>query len=380
MLLVDRNKLITFFFLLAYTTFYAFSMFGHIAGIGGYLKNITYFGIAILLVLFFTRPHDYYAKEGIIFFVLILWSLFIGYRVGDYGYFKLILIITVSKNIDFNKCIRFDVFLRLLTIVLMYFLWRAGIAPDTTSAFGTVMRHSMGFQNPNHFGLLVFILILECLYLARMQFHFWLYVALIAILVFEDRIAGSKTAELYSIIALVLIFIYSRKKELFNTKGWRVFMQLNSIICTIITGITSKIFENSPGGGTIDRLNLLVSGRIENVAYYNKLLSPSLLGTSIASGNRTLDNLYAYLIISSGIIVFIFVLVAYSKLVKDLYIYGNIPMAIIVFLLFAYGISERLWFQIDYDILMLAFRQLFYHDIELTPVEYENNYSGPEEF
>ena len=55
-------------------------------------------------------------------------------------------------------------------------------------------------------------------------------------------------------------------------------------------------------------------------------------------------------------------------------------MAIIVFLLFAYGISERLWFQIDYDILMLAFRQLFYHDIELTPVEYENNYSGPEEF
>lgn len=104
------------------------------------------------------------------------------------------------------------------------------------------------------------------------------------------------------------------------------------------------------------------------------------MGTSIASGNRTLDNLYAYLIISSGIIVFIFALVAYSKLVKDLYIYGNIPMAIIVFLLFAYGISERLWFQIDYDILMLAFRQLFYHDIELTPVEYENNYSGPEEF
>ena len=379
MLLVDRNKLITFFFLLAYTTFYAFSMFGHIAGIGGYLKNITYFGIAILLVLFFTRPHDYYAKEGIIFFVLILWSLFIGYRVGDYGYFKLILMITVSKNIDFNKCIKFDVFLRLLTIVLMCFLWRAGIAPDTTSVFGTVMRHSMGFQNPNHFGLLVFILILECLYLTRMQFHFWLYVVLIAILVFEDHIAGSKTAELYSIIALVLIFIYSRKKELFNIKGWRVFMQLNPIICTIITGITSKIFKNSPGGA-IDRLNLLVSGRIENVAYYNKLLGPSLLGTSIASGNRTLDNLYAYLIISSGIIVFIFVLVAYSKLVKDLYIHGNIPMAIIVFLLFAYGISERLWFQIDYDILMLAFRQLFYHDIELTPVEYENNYSGPEEF
>lgn len=361
MLLVDRNKLTTFFFLLAYTTFYAFAMFGHIAGIGGYLKNITYFGIAILLILFFTRLHDYYAKEGIIFFILILWSLFIGYRVEDYGYFKLILMIAVSKNIDFNKCIKYDVFLRLLTIVLMYFLWRAGIAPDTTSAFGTIMRHSMGFQNPNHFGLLVFILILECLYLARMKFHFWLYAALIAILVFEDRIAGSRTSEVYSIALLIFTAFYAKLPNTFKKKGWQIFMQLNYVICAVLTAVSAHMMES--GSQTMKALDSAFSGRITNVVYYNQLLGPTILGHSISFGNRTCDNLYAYLAICSGILVFIAVTVAYMLLIRDLYQYDNIPMAIAVFFLFAYGISERLWMNIDYNMMMLAFRQLIYHDV-----------------
>lgn len=372
MWLVERDKFNTFFFLLAYTTFYAFAMFGHIAGVGGYLKLMTYFGIAALIVMFLLRLHEYNATEGIIFFLLMMWSLFIGYRVGDYGYFKLILMITVSKNIKFNSCVKYDVFLRFFTILVMYFLWKAGIAPDTTSAFGNAIRHSMGFQNPNQFGLLVFILILECLYLAQMEFHFWLYAVLIGVLIFEDRIAGSRTSEVYSIALLIFAACYSKWKDGFRRRGWQIFMQVNFIICTALTGITSHLL--SEGSLLMEAWDSVFSGRITNVMYYNQLFGPSVLGQSIVSGHRTCDNLYAYLAICSGILVFITVMIAYIMLIRDLYRYDNIPMAIAVFFLFAYGISERLWMNIDYNIMMLAFRQLFYHDVvpNVDPALYQN--------
>ena len=56
-------------------------------------------------------------------------------------------------------------------------------------------------------------------------------------------------------------------------------------------------------------------------------------------------------------------MVAYITLIRDLCDYSNIPMAIIISLLFLYGLSEKLWFQPDYNLLMLSFRQLIYHDV-----------------
>lgn len=359
---IKQSKITTFFFLLAYTTFYSFSMFGHIEGAGGILKYSTYIGIAILIAVFLMRLRDYKAKEGIACFTLILWTLFIGYHTGDYGFFKLTLMITAAKNIGFEDCIKYDVFLRIFTIALMFILWKAGIAPDFTSILGATVRHSMGFRNLNHFGMLVFILVLECLYLAHLEFHLLLYVVLIAVLVFEDRIAGSRTAEVFSVFALFFAVIYSHNRELFKSGGWRIFMQMNAPVCFILTELSSYVFSHSADGLMV-KLNTLLSGRIYNIAYYNNLFGPTIFGVNIASGNRTLDNLYAYLIISSGIVVFIFIMIAYIRLIYDLYMYDNVPMAVVIFLLFAYGLSERLWFQIDYNLLMLSFKQLLYHDV-----------------
>ena len=208
-------------------------------------------------------------------------------------------------------------------------------------------KNVMGFQNPNHFGLLVFILILECLYLARMQFHFWLYMALIAILVFEDRIAGSRTSEVYSIALLIFTLFYAKWPNAFRKKGWQIFIQLNYIICAVLTAVSAHMMEQ--GSTVMKALDSAFSGRITNVVYYNQLLGPSVLGHSISFGNRTCDNLYAYLVICSGVLVFIAVTIAYLLLIRDLYKYDNIPMAIAIFFLFAYGISERLWMNIDYN-------------------------------
>ena len=44
-LIVDKEKFISVVFLAAYTTFFAFSTFGHIAMFGTYLKYMTYVGI-----------------------------------------------------------------------------------------------------------------------------------------------------------------------------------------------------------------------------------------------------------------------------------------------------------------------------------------------
>ena len=360
-LIVDKEKFISVVFLAAYTTFFAFSTFGHIAMFGTYLKYMTYVGIFLLIELFILRLNEYSGKEGLVFISLILYSLFIAYKTNDYGYFKLILMIVVSKGVGFNSCIKYDAILRIINISIMLFLYYIGIAPDYPSVVGTTIRHSMGFRNPNNFGLMIFILSLEYLYLVRLKLNLKLSLPIIFLIIFEYKTSGSRTAEIFMILAMCIYLIYSKVPSLFSENIVERVMQWVAPVGAAVTYIIYLLFDS--GNVFMKQLDMIFSGRITNISYYSELYNISFLGRNTGMANRTLDSLYAYLYFSSGIIVFLLVMVAYITLIRDLCDYSNIPMAIIMSLLFLYGLSEKLWFQPDYNLLMISFRQLIYHDV-----------------
>lgn len=356
-MVVSKKACITASFYFAYLTFLVFSMFGHIPTLDGYLKELTNVGLAMLVIIVCLRLRDYSAKEGIIFSVFLMFSLFMAFHTGDYGFFKLGMMIFASKGLDFRKIVKNDLCIRIILTIIMYILFVSGIAPDVTSNYNGVVRHSMGFQNPNHVGIVAFIIIMEILYLTEMQLTIPRYIVVFVILVVEDRIAGSRTAEFISLFAIVMAAAFSYMPQFYEKKYVNGIIRWGGLICASITGIAFFLFHS--GNAVSILLDKLLSYRITNVSYYYDKLGVSLFGNNPTSINRTIDSLYGFTFIVLGVVSFIILMVAYYKLESKL-CFVNKPLAIIMFCFFVYGLSERLWMYIDYNIFMLAFAELIY--------------------
>lgn len=356
-MIVTKKACITTSFYLAYLTFLTFSMFGHIPTVGGYLKELTNVGLAIFVIIICFRLRDYSAREGIVFTIFLSYSLFVALRTGDYGFFKLGMMIFACKGLNFRKIVKQDLYTRILIVVIMLYLWLSGIAPDVTSDYNGVIRHSIGFQNPNHVGIVAFIVIMEILYLSEMHLSVVQYIVALAILMVEDYVAGSRTAEFISLIAIGLATVYTFRPQFYEKRVVKAIMSWGGIICAGLTAVAFFLFKS--GNFLAVVLDKMLSYRITNITFYYNRLGISIFGNNSLSVNRTIDSIYGFSFIVLGIIAFLIIMMAYYKLERILY-QSNMPLAIIMFCLFVYGLSERLWMYIDYNIFMLVFAELIY--------------------
>lgn len=284
--------------------------------------------------------------------------------------------IFACKGVDFRKIVKRDLYTRILFVVIMLYLWLSGIAPDVTSDYNGVVRHSMGFQNPNHVGIIAFIVIMEILYLSEMHLSIVRYIVVFVILMVEDYMAGSRTAEFISLIAIGLATVFTFRPQFYEKRKVRAIMCWGGIICATLTAVAFFLYKS--GNATAVVLDKMLSYRITNIAFYYNRLGISIWGNNSLSVNRTIDSIYGFSFIVLGIIAFLIIMIAYYKLERIL-CQSNMALAIIMFCLFVYGMSERLWMYVDYNIFMLAFAELIYSGFTLdgrdNSLSYEK-YSG----
>lgn len=362
-MIITKKACITTSFYCAYLTFIVFSMFGHIPTIGGYLKTLTNFGLLAFALIICLRLKDYSIQEAIIFAIYLLFSLLSALNTGDYGFFKLGIMIFACKGLDFKSIIRKDLYTRIVLVIIMFFLWLKGIAPDITSYYNGSIRHSMGFQNPNHVGIMSFVIIMEILYLSRMRLTILKYITIFIIIFIEDYFAGSRTAELITLISVGLATIYSFWPKFFEKQMVKSILSGGAAICSILTAIS--FFMLKSGYSLAIALDKVLSYRITNIVFYYNAMGISLLGKNPISLNRTIDSIYGFTFIVLGLFAFAFIIIMYRKLEHQL-IQTDMQLAIIMFCFFVYGLSERLWMYVDYNIFMLAFACLIYPSFTTT--------------
>lgn len=356
-MIISKRMYISVLFCFAYLTFLMFSMLGHIPTVGGYLNEITNVGLVLFVIIIFLRLQDYSVKEGFIFLILLSYGLLLAMHTNDYAFFKLSLMIFAAKGIDFRKCIRFDLCARVVLTAIIVALFFCGIAPDVTSDYNGLLRHSIGFQNPNHVGMNAFIIIIEILYIAKMKLNILRYFLIFAILVAADRIAGSRTAEFIILISIILATVYSYRSDFYKKTAVVMILRHGAIICSIITFVVVCLYRaGNPATIILDRA---LSYRITNISLYYDELGISLFGGNSLIVEHTIDSVYGFSFIVLGIVTFTILLFFYYRLERIL-CDTNKPLAIIIFCFFLYGISERLWMYIDYNIFMLAFAELIY--------------------
>lgn len=352
-------------FFVTYTCFLTYSLLGHIEGYNHLLKPITILSLIILFGIFIMRLKEYSAKSGMLAGVFLMMSVFSALITSDFGLVKLVLFISLSKGIRIDKCVRVDLVLRIILILYVLYLYYMGYAPDYIAYSGMTVRHSMGFTNPNAFGMAILIVCLEILYLAQMKFNIFAVSIVCSLIIYSDLVAHCRSVTLVLIIAIVLCILNSPENSIFSKTIVIQICSFVPVVFFLLTFIFCRLFMMR--NQLAIAIDSLLTKRLYLISRYFERYHWNIVGHKIGTMDFPLDNMYAYLFFGLGIIITVIFLAIFCISINRLFRYNMCALAIILIIFAFYGLSERLWINIDYNIFMITFGVL------LFPNEFKQN-------
>ena len=378
MTLLKRNKEKSDIYLLllklSHLLFLTYSLLGHIPLFKTPLKYSTFIAIGLFILNFFMQYNRAPIKEVGVYATLMIVSLIQSYFSGNYGLFKLVLFAGSIRKVDFKDIVRFDMYLRAVLIALCALLCAVGIAPDVTMMYDGILRHSLGFTNPNALGIATFVLACDIFYVFKMKMNWKRVLILAGLSYWLYDIARCRTA-VYAIVALLIAaIIYTFYPRIYKNKFTEFIISTAPMFLSLLTLIAVKAYNNGASWAIL--VNDLLTNRIKAVSNFARYLSPKLWGQPIGETiDHSLDNTYGFVWLDLGILVFCLFVFAYYRMIKKNYKYDNLPLCIIFLVFMVYGLSEHLWIFIDYNIFMIA---LFYNPEKFIKQEDQEHLSHRE--
>ena len=357
----------TFIFFICYSFYLAYSFIGIDSVIGVLLKDLTNVASIGLIFLFISNIKKFTYTEFFAILILTILCLVIGLNTKDFGFLKLMLFTLAFKNVEFKKCIQYDIWLRIFLIFIIYNMYTIGLLTDVVGTRGDIVcRHSYGFSNPNALAMAVTILCFEFLYVyghKKLKLKMCIVAIIMAIV---SSVTDSRTCLFAVIIYMVLLLINSYIPLVTHNKFFLKAIQLTPFFLTLAIVYMIQSYILAPYSHESMLYDDLLSGRLYIASVYATLTSPSLLGNDISVlYDRTLDIAYASLLLSSGVVILILFLISYYILIKKLFLSGNFRLLLIYFCFCLMGIGEKLWLYVDYNLLILAFGMLLFQDKSL---------------
>lgn len=236
-----------------------------------------------------------------------------------------------------------------LTVIILSYL---GFAKDVVSYYENSIRHSLGFTNPNALAMQSLIISFEFILLYyNKKIRVLLIVFFFSYIV--DFYSGSRTTSFILLIVMILLLVYKCKPQFFENYFVKKIIIHSYLLFFLITFIVTVFFFY--GNHFALQLDSIMSFRLTNISYYLKLLTINLFGNDLSVYERTLDSSYGFIILGLGIIPTLLYGFLFNRLFKCFYNEFNYLCIIFMFCFMIYGLSERLWLNIDYNLFMIFF-------------------------
>ena len=233
-----------------------------------------------------------------------------------------------------------------------------------------VVRSSCGFSHPNTLGILAFQWICEFIYLKRGMLKY----AIVVIAVFAVyKITDSNTSILMTLIVIGVNFIYEViANHLLTRKQLRRIVKILLVGICVTVVLMIRYYWNHP-----ERLSALtVVSRIDLAKKYFQAYGVNLFGHQIVSGYSVvipnfsrgyyyLDNAFAWLIISYGIIAFLIFIIAYVKYFRKLLKKEEWNIILISFAYLIYMIVEHTPLMIVFNSMLIGFGMIIYDNFKI---------------
>ena len=295
--------------------------------------------------------------------ILILFGIaFIFSR--DVTLVKFILLIYAFKEIEFNKCVKVDLYVRTIGIIAVLLLCQMGIIEDIIDTRGDIVRHSLGFYHPNVFGDNLVLIFFDYIYLnvynQKISWKKMIVFSIIGIILSVITYFVSNTRSSILAMLMILIGIILKKCNLLEK------LKENKVIKFIVTNIftilqifaiiITILYYNNNFLGNI--VNKLFSLRLFYNVQFFKHFGITPFGVNFngfSNSIMTLDMVYSNILIRYGVFFTIFICIAFKKFLKYLYDSKNY-IIMLIFLIFIFnGLFENLWLRIIHNIFMLMF-------------------------
>lgn len=296
----------------------------------------------VLIVLF--RPY----KIQTMFLMMVVLSIALyGYYINSQERMLIFLLFAfASKNINPRKVLRLDFFVRVLSFVMVIFLYALGVLQKVYFFRPTgEWRDSLGFAHPNYGGIVLLTIVIEWVLLRNKKINLFESLSILGISYVFYKFFLDRTDWILTILLVLLVIvsnsnlIYKSMNHLISTilplVGWAL-----SILSLIV------LFFVTPGSRLYLELNAVLSSRLDIFQFYYKLSGLKILPQNITTYFKDstfagMDNSAIYIALFDGMILLFVFCIVEQFIGKNLKNYAiNVKLAFLILMLT--GLTEAL--------------------------------------
>ena len=296
------------------------------------------------ILLFMLLLKNIMQKNSILDWIFLIFLLYLcrksyQYNFDFYNIFGTLMFLFCAKNIDLQKIIKLDLYIRIIRSILFFTLPFMGLMINEVNILiGGRTRTFFGWTHPNMMGLDFLLLAMDIMYL-RKECKKWYDCILYAVfIIFLDRTANSRTAE-----AIIAMFIVIHLLSIVIPKNWfhKMMVLFTSgafLLCVCIPFIGSYLYIRKPElflqhyGTMPARIQLTTTFYLRNggIGFY---------GFPIEDED-CLDMMFSYIGLHWGIAAFIIIVAAITYAIYKASSEQNTIFLVLLFSFLVYGWAE----------------------------------------
>lgn len=373
---MSKIKLKDLLFFVGYSIILFSDMFSAVLSLSSIVNVIDYIGLGILLlvIILYAIDEKYSYKKilGILLVMIIL--LFTKLSSGDNLLLKFFVIVLAFKNIDFQKFIKYDFYLRIFFMIIVTLFYKNGLTSVyTIYRENGLVRSSMGFAHPNNFGQYILIICIDYIFLKFRSFKIRNCILPMFGIYLIYTFSNSRTSIFCLFILLLLVFFQKCIPDILNKRFIkRICLHVFLFFTVLSVALAWGYKMNDP---LAIRINSTLSNRLFYSSSFLRHYDVTLFGNEIqmvytqearSTGRQpwTLDNSYLVFLLRYGILAYIVVAMMSRKMLLKFYGIERYDV-IIMWLIFSLnGIFENYLFKIHFNPFLVIFSILVYKDIQ----------------
>lgn len=269
--------------------------------------------------------------------------------------------VLLGRKIDTDQLVRVDLVTKLFVLISVLSMCFLGFIQNYSRYINGSYKQALGFSHPNMLSNIVFIILLEWMYIRYNKLKVWEYVLILVLAGVVWKIAASRTSA-YTFIAIYICMVISKifPKLLQNT----VIVNLLALLPTLITVISFYLIKLYDKGNLFAiALNEIMTKRIKQASIMLNQYGLSMFGQFINTrGTRALeystnavynvDMSYIAIPVRYGIFVLLLLLIGYFLFIKKTAKVKNNKLLLVTIYFVVLGFAETYFYRIQYNFTM----------------------------
>ena len=222
------------------------------------LVSYTLIGVKFICDLYNKK---YSLKEVLIIFLIGIYMLIISYQSKTFGYMTYFMYIVTSKDVDYNKIIKYVLTSFIVSTAFVLILTKFGIINDKIFSINIRNRHGLGFNWTTVFPNMFMYMTLYLIYIRKSRITLYEVFIVLSIAIFCYIMTDTKSAFVLTVLGILLAYFLKYNK--FLRKYHKIYNYIALVLPILMASliiIVSYLYNSD--NMVLLKINSILSGRL----------------------------------------------------------------------------------------------------------------------